>query len=47
MPPDADERSVFNVLRLASNCSNFFKLVTSDTFTHKSLNNINIIEGIC
>ena len=31
-PPDADENSVFNVLRIVSNCRNFFKLVTSDTF---------------
>ena len=31
-----DEGSIlnFNVLRIVSNCSNFFKLVTSDTFTH-------------
>ena len=34
VPPDADENSVFNVLRIISNCRNFFKLVTSDTFPH-------------
>jgi len=33
-PPDADENSVFNVLRIVSNCRNFFKLITSDTFPH-------------
>ena len=32
VPPDADENSVFNVLRIVSNCRNFFKLVTLDTF---------------
>jgi len=30
----ADENSVFNVLRIVTNCRNFFKLVTSDTFPH-------------
>ena len=34
MIPDTDEGSIFNVLRIVSNCSNFFKLVISDTFTH-------------
>ena len=31
-----DEGSIFNVLRIVSNCSNFFKLVTFDTFRHNS-----------
>ena len=31
-PPD--ENSVFDVLRIVSNCRNFFKLVTSGTFPH-------------
>jgi len=30
----ADENSVFIVLKIVSNCRNFFKLVTLDTFPH-------------
>ena len=34
VPPNADKNSVFNVLKIVSNCRNFFNLVTSDTFPH-------------
>ena len=39
-PPDADKNSVFNVLRIVSNCRNFFKLVTLDTFPHNPFDTV-------
>jgi len=36
-PPDADENSVFNVLRIVWN---FFKLVTLDTFPHNPFDTV-------
>jgi len=43
MLPDADKSSIFNVMRIVSNCSNFCKLVTFDAITH---NPIDTDEGL-